>query len=436
MIAVDTRLPNMTGRIRAHRCGIMPVHSCDSPTPRPMTEIQEEPLLTAHVDGAELTLLGTAHVSRSSAEKVRELLEAQDGGFDAVAVELCKSRFAAMMQPDALSGMDLFAVIREKRVYMVAASLALSAYQQRLADQFGIEPGAEQRMAIRLAETRGLPVLLIDREVGVTLRRAAQNLGWSKRLNLFSGLMAGMLSREQVAEDEIERLKQGDVLETTFAEFAEDRRDLYLPLIEERDRYMAVRLTHELREHGYRKVLAVVGAGHLKGLGQQLSQPHPNPERELSELDQVSAPARSWRFLPWAIAVVVLGLFAYGFTRSPELGWNLVLDWVLINGGLSALGTAIAGAHPLTVLGAFCAAPLTSLNPTIGAGMVAGGIELTLRRPSVGHFARLREDVTSVRGWWRNRVSRVLLVFIFSTIGSAAGTYLAGFRIVGRLLGS
>ncbi|MGB5735914.1 MAG: TraB/GumN family protein [Thiohalocapsa sp.] len=399
-----------------------------------MTETQEEPFLTTRVDGAELTLLGTAHVSRSSADKVRELLDHNDNGFDAVAVELCESRFNAIMHPDALSRMDLFAVIREKRVYMVAASLALSAYQQRLADQFGIEPGAEQRMAIRMAEARGLPVLLIDREVGVTLRRAAQNLGWWKRLNLFSGLMAGMLSREQVTEDEIERLKQGDVLETTFAEFAQDRRDLYLPLIEERDRYMAARLTHELREQGYRNVLAVVGAGHLKGLGEQLGQPHPDPARELAQLDQVAPPARGWRFVPWGIVVLVLGLFAYGFTRSPELGWNLVLDWVLINGGLSALGTVLAGAHPVTVLGAFCAAPLTSLNPTIGAGMVAGAIELTLRRPSVGDFSSLRDDVTSVRGWWRNRVSRVLLVFIFSTIGSAAGTYVAGFTIVGRLM--
>ena len=392
--------------------------------------------MSVRADGAELMLLGTAHVSRSSAEKVRELLESDDGDFDAVAVELCPSRYNAMMQPDSLSRMDLFAVIREKRVYMVAASLALSAYQQRLADQFGIEPGAEQRMAIRLAEARGLPVLLIDREVGVTLRRAAQNLGWWKRLNLFSGLLAGMLSREQVTEDEIERLKQGDVLETTFAEFAEDRRDLYLPLIEERDRYMAARLVQELREHGYRNLLAVVGAGHLKGLSEQLSQPPADPQQALAELDDVPPRARAWRYLPWAIVAVILGLFAYGFTRSPELGWNLVLDWVLINGGLSALGTVIAGAHPLTVLGAFCAAPLTSLNPTIGAGMVAGAIELSLRRPSVGDFSSLREDVTSVRGWWRNRVSRVLLVFIFSTIGSAAGTYVAGFRIVGRLVGN
>ena len=134
-------------------------------------------------------------------------------------------------------------------------------------------------------------------------------------------------------------------------------------------------------------------------------------------------------------SVAILGVFVYGFTRSPELGWNLVWDWVLINGGLSALGSAIAAAHPLTVLVSFCAAPLTSLNPTIGAGMVAAAAELILRRPSVGDFASLRDDVTTLRGWWRNRVSHILTVFILASLGSAIGTYVAGFRIVGRLVG-
>ena len=433
-----------SSRLTAHR--LRPLRYHDLPLaaparrladPIPVTvEPQDEPLLVVQAAGAELTLLGTAHVSRSSAEKVRELLESDGGGFDAVAVELCPSRYQAIMQPDTLTRMDLFAVIRERRVYMVAASLALSAYQQRLADQFGIEPGAEQRMAIQQADAHRVPVLLIDREVGITLRRAARNLGWWKRLNLFSGLLAGMLSHEPVTEDEIERLKQGDVLETTFAEFAEDRRDLYQPLIEERDRYMAARLRQEIRRRGSRRVLAVIGAGHLKGLAEHLTQDDAAPEQTLAALEQVPPPSRVWRLIPWVVVAIVLGVFAFGFTRSPTLGWNLVLDWVLINGTLSALGTAIAGAHPLTILGAFCAAPLTSLNPTIGAGMVAGAIELSLRRPSVGDFASLREDIAGVRGWWRNRVSRVLLVFIFSTIGSAAGTYLAGFRIVSRLVGA
>ena len=339
-----------------------------------------------------------------------------------------------MTDPDALARLDLFAVIRQKRVYMVAASLALGAYQQRLADQFGIEPGAEQRMALRLAEARRLPVLLIDREVGTTLRRASHNLGFFQRINLFTGLLAGLISRDKVTEEDVEQLKQGDILETAFAEFAQDRAELFAPLIAERDRYMAARLRQEADEHGYQHILAVVGAGHLKGLSEQLASDQGRADEILASLDQVPPPSRFWRFFPWLLVTLILGVFVYGFTRSPELGWEIVADWVLINGGLSALGAALAGAHPLTVIGAFCAAPLTSLNPTIGAGMVAGGIELSLRRPSVGDFSRLRDEVTSLRGWWRNRVSRVLLVFIFSTLGSALGTYLAGFRIIDRLI--
>jgi pheromone shutdown-related protein TraB len=287
---------------------------------------------------------------------------------------------------------------------------------------------------MRLAQATQRPLLLIDREIGTTLRRTAQALGFFKRLSLFSGLLAGLLTREQVSEDEVEQLKQGDLLEAAFAEFAQDRAELFAPLIAERDRYMAARLQQEAATHGYRHILAVIGAGHLKGVEQQLKALEEPAEATLAALDEVPPPSRFWRVFPWALVVLILSVFVYGFTRSTELGWNMIGDWVLINGGLSALGTALAAAHPLTVLGAFCAAPLTSLNPTIGAGMVAGGIELLLRRPSVGDFSHLRDDVTRLRGWWRNRVSRVLLVFIFSTLGSALGTYLAGFRIIDRLV--
>ncbi|MBK1705463.1 TraB family protein [Halochromatium glycolicum] len=394
----------------------------------------EEPLIETAIGRTRVTLLGTAHVSRASADKVTELLGDDGLDVDAIAVELCASRAASMTDPDALARLDLFAVIREKRVYMVAASLALGAYQQRIADQFGIEPGAEQRAAIRLAEATHRPMLLIDREIGTTLRRVAHRLGFFKRLNLFSGLLAGLLTREQVTEEEVEQLKQGDILETAFAEFAQDRADLFAPLIAERDRYMAARLRQEATTHGYKHILAVIGAGHLKGVAQHLADDE-SADETIATLDEVPPPSRFWRAFPWLVVILILSVFVYGFTRSPELGWNMVGDWVLINGGLSALGTLLAAAHPLTVLGAFCAAPLTSLNPTIGAGMVAGGLELLLRRPSVGDFSSLRDDVTRLRGWWHNRVSRVLLVFIFSTLGSALGTYLAGFRLIDRLVG-
>jgi pheromone shutdown-related protein TraB len=236
-----------------------------------------------------------------------------------------------------------------------------------------------------------------------------------------------------VEEEEIERLKEGDVLETTFAEFAEDRRDLYLPLIDERDRYMAARLREEIAAKGHENLLAVLGAGHLKGVAGYLERPGRDPAQEIAELDRLP-PRKRWpRIVPWVIVALVLAGFAYGFTQSAELGWQVVGDWVLINGSLSALGALIAAAHPLTVISAFLAAPLTSLNPTIGAGMVTGAVELYLRKPSVGDFGRLRRDTSELKGWWRNRVSRTLLVFLFSTLGSAIGTYVAGFRIFDRL---
>jgi pheromone shutdown-related protein TraB len=352
-----------------------------------------------------------------------------------VAVELCRGRFGALVDPKSLSQMDLFSVIRQGRVYMVVANLALSAYQQRLADQFGIEPGAEQRMAIRLARERGLPILLIDREIGVTLKRIAANLTWWKRYSLMVGLVAAMLSSDEVTEEEVEALKEGDVLETAFAEFAADRRDLYVPLIEERDRYMAAKLRVEAERSGARRVLTVIGVGHLKGITGHLAADGEEPGAVLQALEQVPERRRWPSAWPWILLVLVVAGLAYGFWQSPQLGWDLVLAWAVITGGLCALGTLVAGGHPLTVLAGFVAAPLTTLHPAIGAGMVTGAVELTLRKPRVGDFGRLREDIGSLRGWWRNRVARVFVVFLLSTLGAATGVYVAGFHIAARLMG-
>jgi pheromone shutdown-related protein TraB len=397
------------------------------------SDSRQEPTEEISIGNSRILLLGTAHVSRASAERVEELL--QSGRFDAVAVELCPSRYQALIDPDALSRMDLFRVLKEGKASMVAANLALGAYQQRIAEQFGIEPGAEQRVAVRHAQEHHLPALLIDREIGVTLKRVLHNITWWKRFGIFAGLLASVISKDEVSEEEIENLKQGDMLETTFAEFAENRQDLYLPLIDERDRYMAARLRQEIEAHEHENVLAVVGAGHLGGIAGYLRQNETEPQRTIEELDHLPRPSRWPKLIPWVIVALVLLGFALGFSRSSDLGWQLVWDWVLINGSLSALGALIATAHPLTVITAFLAAPVTSLNPTIGAGMVTAAVEIYLRKPRVGDFGELRHDTTTLSGWWRNRVSRTLLVFLFSTLGSAAGTYLAGFRIFDRLTG-
>ncbi len=398
---------------------------------------QEQPLRIIEQAATRFTILGTAHVSKTSAEEVKRLIDS--GEFDAVAIELDPGRFASITQPDRWANMDLFEVFRTGKAGMVAASLALGAFQQRLADQLGIEPGQEFRVAIQAAKAADLPILLIDRDIGITLRRVYRNVPWWQRLTLFGGLLGSVVSREEISEAEIEKLKEGDILETTFAEFAEQSAALYNPLIAERDLYMAAKLreaAQDSEDEAPKNILVIIGAGHLKGLAQHLENPSKlSPAEERAKLELLPK-ANIWpKLIPWAIAALIVGGFLIGFYRSPQLGWQLLGDWVFINGGLSALGALIATAHPLTIIGVFFAAPLTSLNPLIGAGFVAAGIELWLRRPRVGDFSSLRQDVTGLRGWWRNRVARTLLVFFLATLGSALGTYLAGFRIFGRLLG-
>ncbi len=393
----------------------------------------DEPVRELSWRDCRITLLGTAHVSTASTDAARELAAAPE--YDALAVELCPSRHRAMTDPDALGRLDLLAVMRRGQAPMVIATLALGAFQQRLAEQAGIEPGAEMRALVDAADASGRPLLLLDREIGVTLRRSYRAVPFWQRLNLVGGLLGSVVSRAEIDPEEIERLKQGDVLDSAFSEFAAEAGDLYRPLIDERDRYMAARLRQEIETHGYNRILAVVGAGHLNGLAGHLESDATPPAEALKELEHLPPRGRWLRLVPWLIVALVLSGFAVGFTRSPELGWQLVADWVLINGGLSALGALLAAGHPLTIATAFFAAPLTSLNPTVGAGMVTGAVELLMRRPTVADFEHLRQASAHPRGWWHNRITRVLLVFLFSTLGSAAGTYIAGFRIFERLAG-
>lgn len=389
------------------------------------------PRETVVVGDREYVLLGTAHVSAESAREVRA--EIDSGDYQRVAIELCAPRHQTLTGDDQLADLDLFRVLREGKAGMVAASLAIGAYQQRLADQLGIEPGAEMRAAITASQSHELPLDLIDREIGVTLKRVYRQIPWWQRLSMLGGLVGSLLSREKITAEDIEQLKDGDILESTFKEFAAQSSDLHAALIDERDRYMAASLLATDAPAG--RTLVVVGAGHLKGLANHLRQGFDNPATVRGELSTVPRGARWLKWIPWAVVAVVLVGFAIGFWRSPALGGQLVLEWVIINGALSALGAAAALAHPLTVVTAFVAAPLTSLNPTVGAGMVTAAAELWLRKPRVGDFAMLRGNVKSVRGWFRNRVSRTLLIFLFSTLGSAAATYIAGFRIVGQLFG-
>ena len=346
---------------------------------------------------------------------------------------MCQARYDALTAERKWTDLDLYRIIREGKAGLVMANLALSAYQRRIAEQFGIEPGAEMRAAAVTAKELGLPLQLVDRDLATTLKRSYANVPWYKRLYLSAGLALGMVSSEEIDEESIEKLKEGDILESTFTEFAEQSPELYEALIAERDRYMAARLREENDGREGRRVLVVIGAGHMEGIARELETGQADPAEERARLEVMPKKSRWPRLIPWAIMALIITGFVIGFSRSPELGWQLVFIWVVINGGLAALGALLARGHPVTVLSALVAAPLTSLNPTIAAGMVTGLVESWLRKPRVADLENLRFDVTTVKGWFRNPATRILLVFFLSNLGSAIGTWVAGLRIFSEL---
>ena len=394
---------------------------------------RSQPHAIVERDGVRYTLLGTAHISSSSVAAVREAIAS--GGFDTIAVELDPQRLQSLTDPGALAKVDLVQVIRSGKTALFAANLGLAAYQRRLAEQLGIEPGAELKAAALDARARGLPLHLIDRDVGVTFKRTSQRLGWWGRAKLMGGLVAALLGDEDVGDDELEKLKQGDLLEASFGEFAADNPVLYGSVIAERDRYMAARLRESATSaSGAREVLAVVGAGHLQGLSRHLREDTGAPAEIRAELDSVKEKSS----IPWfsiALAVFVLGGFAWGFWRGGlDVGADLLLYWVLLTGSLGAIGCAVAGGHPLSILAAFVASPATPLHPALASGTISALVEAWLRKPTHADFMALRDDVATVRGWWRNRVARVLLNFFLTSLGTAIGVWLGGARMLGKLL--
>jgi len=392
----------------------------------------DQPIARVTRDGVEYTLLGTAHVSRASVAAVQSLLES--GDYDAIAVELCDTRFRSMRDREAWRNLDLLKIIREGKAGMVAANLALSAYQRRLAEQFGIEPGAEMKVAADLADSQGKPLWLIDREIATTLKRAYRSVRLRDRLGIFSGLVASVFERGAVAEEEIEKLKQGDMLQSAFSEFAQQSEPLYRSLIAERDTFMAARLREETAKQPLRRVLVIIGAGHLAGIERELADQNDAPPALLATLNAVPQAAQWPKWIGVGLLVAIFGAIAYAFTRGVGFGTLALQDWILFTGVGAALGALVGGGHILSVLTALVVGPLKPFRPFVPVGAVAAAVEMALRRPRVADFEALRDDVIDWHGWWRNRVSRTLLVFMFSNFGMMIGEWMAGIRILHRVL--
>ncbi|MCM2264082.1 MAG: TraB/GumN family protein [Desulfuromonadales bacterium] len=371
------------------------------------------------LDGREIILLGTAHVSQASVDMVRSVIA--DELPDTVCVELDHQRHKALRNPHHWETLNLIDVIRQGQAPFLCANLALSAYQKRMGLHTGVRPGAELAAAAEEAEQRNLTVRLIDREIRTTLLRAWRRAGFWKKMSLLATLLAGMFEKQTFDEEELARLRESDTLTVLLDELAQVLPTVKTILVDERDLYMA----NEIRHSPGQRVVAVVGAAHLPGISARLAAPSP-PAEEIAELSCIPEPGRLGKILKWLIPGVVIGVFIFGFFAGDMSKLtSAAIGWILATGSLSALATAFALGHPLTILSAFIAAPITTLHPAIGVGFVTGLVQAFLVPPTVKDMERAGEDIVTVRGWWRNRMTRVLLVFFLSNLGAALGVLLA-----------
>jgi len=363
----------------------------------------------------KIILIGTAHISRESVELVDRVIT--DEKPDTVCVELCRPRREAIAQQDKWRQTDIVRVIREKRTSILLSQLIMTSLQRRIARKFDITPGEEMIRAIARAEEIGAEVVLADREIRVTLLRSWRKMGFWNKVKILPDVIHSLFVTDEITEEEIEKLKQHDVLELALQTIGEKLPDLKVTLIDERDLYMAHTIGHA---PGVR-IVAVVGAGHVPGIMKHLGK-----DIDIAALNRIPDKPRWGRFAGWIIPLAIVGLFVAGFFHSgSQTGWKMMVQWSLITATCSGLGALLLLAHPLTIVASAAAAPITTLHPLIAAGWVAGLVEAALRKPQVKDFLALKDDILSLRGFFRNRITRLLLLVAFVNLTTSIGTFVA-----------
>ncbi|EMJ96632.1 TraB/GumN family protein [Leptospira alstonii] len=387
-----------------------------------------EPIETFKLGKTTVTILGTAHISQKSIDEVQRIIREEKP--DTVCVELCNSRMRSVQDSDHWNKLDIFKVFKERKMYLLLSSLILSAFQKKLG-RGSIRPGDEMRMAIGEGEKIGAKIVPIDREVSITLKRAWWNIGIFSRLFLLSALLTSLFVKEDISEEKIEEMKSEDVLKDLFSQLPKRYESIKNVIIDERDSYLAQKIRDSAKEG--KKVFAVVGAGHLQGI-----MNHVQEEKDINDLDLLPRKTALDRWKGFLVPGIFLGLILTVFYfGGKQQGQEFILRWILIKGGLAALGAIISLAHPLSVVLAFFAAPIGNFNPIVKPGWVAALCESWLRKPLVEDFEKIAQDSEHWKGYWKNNVIRIFLVFMLPQIGSSIGTFIVTadlFRVLKGLM--
>ena len=374
-----------------------------------------------------IALVGTAHLSQQSLELVERIISQERP--DTVCVELDPRRYQALAKRQSWENLDLKQLIRTKQLSTLLVNLLLASYQKRLGAQTGMTPGAELLRAAQTAEALDIPVVLCDRDIRITLRRAWRNTPWLKKGYLVAALIASFFEKTELDEEKLAAMRKQDVLAELMEELGESLPHAKKVLIDERDLYMA----EQIRQADGERIVAVAGAGHLEGISKLL---HVDNSASIKDITAIAPVSGLWKAAGWLIPlIIVLALLAIGLFQGMEEFNANALYWILITGVPSAIGTALGGGHPATIATAFIGSPLTTLSPLIGIGYICAFVQVLVCPPIVREFEQISKDISTFTGWWRNRLLRVFLIFFFSSLGASMGTFLGGYRIISTLLG-
>lgn len=372
--------------------------------------------------GKEIILIATAHVSKESAELVKAVIAAENP--DSVCIELDEGRYQTIQNPKAWESMDITQVIKSKKVILLLANLALSSYQKRIAQKLNITVGQEMIQGIASAKEVGAQIVLADRSIQITFLRIWRLLSfWEKMKLLFSFIMSED-SEQEITEADLQAMLEEDMLSSVLKDMRAQFPKIGEILISERDQYLAAKI----KEAPGNKVVAILGGAHVPGVREEMDK-----TQDLERITFVPEVSKVTKALGWLIPAVIVGLIGYGFMLNIQTGLAQLGAWVLWTGVLAAIFTAISFGHPLSILTSFLVAPISTLNPILAVGWFTGIVEAGLRKPTVLDVQAVPNDIASVKGFFKNRFLRILLIVMMANLGASIGTFVAGMEIIKKL---
>ena len=361
-------------------------------------------------------LIKTAHVSKNSKEDVYKYFEEINP--DSICIELDEDRFHKLTSKDKWENTDIFKIIKEKKVFVLLINIVLSSYQKRLAKSLDSTSGAEMLAGIELSKEHNKELVLIDRPINITFKRVWQSLTFKEKINMLSGIIEMIFSKEEINEDDINNLKDQNALDLALEEVAKELPNVKKTLVDERDMYLA----ESIKKAKGNNIMVIIGAAHAKGI-----QKYINEDINIEELSSLKKSKPS--LIKWIIPLFIISMVAITLIMNKDVGLEQIKSWILINGTLSAIGTLLCLGHPLSIITAFVMAPITSLNPLLSSGLFAASVEAYVRKPKVKDFEDIAEDTSSFKGFFKNKVTKILLIFIMANLFSTIGTFVSGVGI-------